>query len=203
VSGASAFPRRRGWLAAAALAVMGSAILSGCKKEPEITRYQVPKEKQPEPKDQMLAAIVPQGDVAWFFKLAGEAERVSKYEKAFDELVQSVTFPEAAGGNPEWKQPEAWQRHPGNDIRFATLRIPPDSDGNSLELTITKLPWDAENVEAAILLNVNRWRTQQMQLPTLTPEELMDEIRRVKLAKGEAIFVNLMGNYREGMRLKN
>jgi hypothetical protein len=203
VSGASAFLTRRGWLVAVALAVLSSAFLCGCKKEPEITRYRVPKEKRPEPKDQMLAAIVPHDDVAWFFKLAGNAERVGKHEKAFGELVQSVTFPESAGGDPVWTQPEGWQRRPGNEFRFATLLIPSESSGKSLELSISKLPWNSENVEAAILLNVNRWRTQQMQLPALTEEKLKDEIRRVKLKEGEAIFVNLMGNYREGMRPNN
>src|SRR5262245_42410122 len=79
----------------------------GCKKPAEITRYQVPKEKPPAPpisaspsksktpgQDRMLAAIVPHGENAWSFKLAGKATEVDKHAEAFETLVKSVTFPE-------------------------------------------------------------------------------------------------------------
>ncbi|MCC7085658.1 MAG: hypothetical protein IT427_11710 [Pirellulales bacterium] len=197
---------------------MASFFLSGCKKQPEITRYQVPKETlatpttslsantnqprrttKPAGQDRMLAAIVPHDDEAWFFKLAGETTAVDQHAAAFGSLVKSVTFPESAGGKPEWKSPEDWQRQPSQGIRYATMLIPRKGDAKPLELSVITLPWNAADERAAILSNVNRWRNQ-MQLQPLTADQLDSETQREKLAGGEAIFADLKGTYTEGMR---
>jgi len=81
----------------AAVATLFAVLLVGCGRGPEITQYEVPKEPTP---DRMLAALVPHGSEAWSFKLAGPAEAVGKYTEKFDALVQTVTFPDAASGEP-------------------------------------------------------------------------------------------------------
>src|SRR5436190_19692707 len=95
------------------------ALLAGCGQSPTITQYEVSKEPTP---DRMLAALVPHGSEAWSFKLAGPGETVGKYIEKFDALVQTVTFPEAAGGEPQWKLPEGWTQEAGGaQMRFATV----------------------------------------------------------------------------------
>lgn len=218
MSGAYQSPLRRRSATTASLVLLALLAACGCKKQPEITRYQVPKEKLPAAmpaaspgelgkaaskkpgEDRMLAAIVPHGDSAWFFKLAGNGEAVEKQRKAFESIVQSVTFPKSGDAKPEWKSPEGWEQIEGPSPRYATLFPPAESGVKSLELTVTELGWTKENEKKGILENVNRWRSKQMQLPPLAEDELDAEISKLKLADGEAITVDLKGTYTEGMR---
>jgi hypothetical protein len=219
MSGAYQFPVCRRSTTAASLVLLTLFAAGGCKKQPEITRYQVPKEtpsagapvpsqgnaEKAPPKtpgqDRMLAAIVPRKDAVWFFKLAGDGQLVEKLTEDFETFVKSVTFPESSGGKPEWKLPADWKQQPRQGIRFATLMIPVEDAGKSqqLELSVITLPpWDASNEKAAVLSNVNRWR-DQMQLPPLAEDKLDSETSKLKLAEGEAILANLKGTYTESM----
>jgi hypothetical protein len=169
-------------------------LLAGCGEGPKITQYEVPKEPTP---DRMLAALVPHGSEAWSFKLAGPAETVGKYTEKFDALVQTVTFTDSDGGEPQWKLPEGWiQEAGGAQMRFATVKIP---DGRPpLELTVAKVTWGSADETQEILANVNRWRGQ-MQLPPISEEDLADETRSLKLAADQkAIAVDLAGRLKAG-----
>jgi len=146
----------------------------------------------------MLAALVPHGSDAWSFKLAGPAEAVGKYTERFDALVQTVTFPDAASGEPQWKLPEGWTQEAGGaQMRFATVKIP-DSQP-PLELTVAKVSWGSAEETQEILANVNRWRGQ-MQLPPIGEEDLADETRPLKLAadQSKAVAVDLTGRLKAG-----
>ncbi len=112
----------------------------GCQKADEIAHYRVPKEQEvslpsdaPETAasespaentaadaktDRMLAAIVPHGDTAWFFKLSGPVEAVGKQADTFQSLIKSIGFPKSGGGKPTWKLPEGWHEKPGSQMRF-------------------------------------------------------------------------------------
>src|SRR4051812_43153043 len=151
--------------------------LVGCNKSEEIRRYSAPKESasdaeagakppsigESEPSDRMLAALVPHGDWAWFFKLAGQAEKVGKYADAFRSFVQSVKFTEDEKAEPQWTLPDGWERKPGStEMRFATIALPEEGEG--LEVSVVRLPWRAQAYVNMLLTNVNRWRGQ-MQLP--------------------------------------
>jgi hypothetical protein len=216
---ANRFTLGRAMMIGCGLAILGSGVFTGCKKEAEITRYQVPKEKaiaaaapsaaprestdeesktddKTPGQDRMLAAIVPQGDKAWFFKLAGQDDAVGKHAEAFESLVQSVSFPESAGGEPQWKAPDDWKRLPGNQFRFATLAIPTEG-GKPLELTITTLGWQTGGPTDLVLENINRWR-REISLKMLKADELETNIRKVKLEDGEAILVDLHGTLKAG-----
>jgi len=67
-----------------------SVIALGCRKAEQIQTYTVPKEvkavpvaasKSGEPTDRMLAAILPAGEQAWFFKAVGPIAEIDKHEK--------------------------------------------------------------------------------------------------------------------------
>ena len=179
---------------------------SGCQRSEQIAHYRVPKEQEvslpadtnetasaadgqaptensTEP-DRMLAAIVPHSNTAWFFKLSGPSGAVGKQTETFDALIKSVTFPQSAGGKPQWKLPTGWEQKPGSQMRFATLVLPSEAaadDGRKspskpLEVSVTSLPWSPQGEADQLLANVNRWRGQ-MQLKPLTPAELSTETR--------------------------
>ncbi len=59
---------------------------SGCSPPESIRRYEVLK---PALTDRMLAAIVPHGDRAWFFKVSGKDVALEPLTEAFVEMVRS------------------------------------------------------------------------------------------------------------------
>ncbi len=226
-----ACPCRRLRWPCAVLAVLMAA--SGCQKAAEIAHYKVPKEPEVSPSeglaagadnsgeagnaqtDRMLAAIVPHGDKAWFFKLSGLAEAVGKHSETFQTLIQSVSFPESAGGKPQWKLPDGWQQKSGSEMRYATLVVPSEAavvEGAKaggaaaipLEVSVTSLPWSSQGQSEQLLANVNRWRGQ-MQLKPLTAEELPQETKTIDLAAGDsagggkATLIDLTGHMTGGM----
>ena len=193
-------------------------MLTGCRDEEEIRRYKVDKphvlqkinpgaskDRAGSPNapagvpSRMLAAIVPHGKEAWFFKVTGPIPEVAKQTDAFKRLIQSVTF-EGADGKPQWKTPEGWEQRPGSEMRFATLQIP--SSGQPLELAVSSLAVrDGEDLQQYILMNVNRWRTQ-MQLPPITKEELPETTEQVELEGTTAVIADLEGLFSGGMGMQ-
>lgn len=168
----------------------------GCRKADEIRSYSVPKEaaapriaatEPGEPSDRMLAAIVPEGDQAWFYKVVGPIAAVSEQEKAVLDFVAAI--PPAAGASlPAWKLPDGWTQQAGDGIRLATIRIP--SGGKPLELTVTTLSW--RKTQDELLRNVNRWRGQ-MTLPLTSPGELSKDTREMKAGERTITVVDLRG----------
>jgi hypothetical protein len=211
-------------------ALMAAVVAVSCQKSDEIARYRVPKEQEvslpsdaaetapadnPQnvaadaKSDRMLAAIVPHGDTAWFFKLSGPVEVVAKHADTFQSLIQSVSFPKSAGGKPTWKLPEGWHEKPGSQMRFATLALPSENAAGSpgtespvkpLEVSVTSLPWSAKADAEQLLANVNRWRGQ-MQLKPLAAAELASETHALQLpgeGKATATLVDLTGHMNAG-----
>jgi hypothetical protein len=223
-----------------------AAAVNGCQKSEQIAHYRVPKEQEVSlpaegtetastaggengsesgadsaRSERMLAAIVPHGATAWFFKLAGPADAVSKQAETFNSLIQSVVFSKSAGGKPQWTLPEGWQQKPGSEMRFATLVLPAEAadaasgattnaGANStkggaslakpLEVSVTSLPWSAADDTQQLLANVNRWRGQ-MELKPLTAAELPSETSALELSgekKTTATLVDLTGHMKAG-----
>lgn len=141
----------------------------GCRPADEIHSYDVPKEtarpatavaRSAEPTDRMLAAILPDGDQAWFFKVVGPLGKVDEYAAQVYKFFSSVR-PASGRPHPDWQLPDGWQQQSGSGLRAATVRIP--TDGDSLEISVSKLPWGGS--EAELLSNVNRWRGQLQLAP--------------------------------------
>ncbi|QDT38964.1 hypothetical protein [Stratiformator vulcanicus] len=179
--------------------------LLGCGGGDDISVYNAPKpaeapaiEPRPGPvmtgeaePTQMIAAIIPQGEEAWFFKVDGNPAAVTPLMKPFLELVKSVEFGD--DGDATWDTPDGWTQQAGNQIRFATLQTGDE------EVSVTRLPIFGDDLDEYILSNVNRWRGQ-VNLPPMDQADLHqggdlnEETRLLTLGDGtEVTLVNFSG----------
>jgi hypothetical protein len=156
-----------------------AAPVAGCNK-PEIESYTVPKPPAVEVQ-RMVAAILPQGNNVWYFRLTGPADDVEPQEATFDRFVGSVKF---KGDDIAFEKPEGWAEEGRTEFRYATLRK------GRLELRISRLPNMGE--AAAPLPNVNRWR-RELGLGPLTEAELKAEAREVKADGATGVRVAMTG----------
>jgi len=147
-----------------------------------------------EPTDRTLGAILPLEPQGWFFKLTGPIAAVAAQESAFTDFLRTVKFDDQ--GEPTWTLPDGWQRLPGNQFRYATLKLP-EGDGPPLEITVSALPNAGGDNTNYILINVNRWRNQ-LQLPPITAAQLPAESTEIKLEAATATMVNLAGHATAG-----
>jgi hypothetical protein len=176
--------------------------ISGCQKAEQIHSYTVPKEtkvsvsttseeKSGEPTDRMLAAILPSGDQAWFFKTVGPIPEIDKHEKEIKGFFTGLTLND--NGKAHWKLPAGWKEEAGgNEMRLATIVIPADK---RLELTVAVTPWSG--TEQSMLANVNRWRGQ-MQLPAINAHELGAVTTEAKAGDRPITIVDLKGRFKSG-----
>jgi hypothetical protein len=192
----------------AALAL--SLFAAGCSQQEQVTSYSIPKQaaidkltgvdaKPRTPpsstagqKGRMLAALVPHGEKAWFFKLTGPVDAVGEQFETFRTFLQSIHF---AGAEPKWTLPKDWEQQPGSGLRYATLRIttvkPP------LEMTVISLPKetdpkDKDAEQNYVLSNVNRWRGQ-LSLPPLLGNELLENSSPLEVDGATATLVDFEG----------
>jgi hypothetical protein len=174
----------------------------GCGKTEQIQTYTVPKEpkvtpvaqvtdaKPGEPTDRMLAAILPSGEQAWFFKAVGAIAEIDKHDKEINDFFTSLTL--GANGRATWKLPTGWKEEAGNGIRLATIVIPGDK---RLEITVSTANWS--DAQKSMLDNVNRWRGQ-LQLPPIGPVQLHDVSREAKAGDRPITIVDMRGQFKSG-----
>src|SRR5437762_1581107 len=99
----------------------------GCGKSEQIQTYTVPNVpnltavaapiddvKPGEPTDRMLAAILPAGGQAWFFKAVGPIVEIDKHEKEINNFFAALTL--GADGRANWKLPPGWKEEAGNQL---------------------------------------------------------------------------------------
>ncbi|MBC8355790.1 MAG: hypothetical protein H8E66_27760 [Planctomycetes bacterium] len=158
--------------------------ICGCHPPDEISRYQIARANSPH---RMLAAIVPQGDREWFFKLTGANEAVANQTDNFTAFLKSIQFGEGDEADPQWELAEGWTQEPGKDMRFATIKIA--ADEQELELSVTPLPKPPTDGTVA---NINRWRGQ-LGLAPIEAGKLAEESTSVEYKNGTATMVNLVG----------
>lgn len=174
----------------------------GCRRAEQIDAYRVPKETPPtasgakanssQPTDRMLAAVLPDVDHAWFFKVTGPLAEFDSHAERIREFLTSVRL--AAGKpHPDWQLPENWQEQPGSDMRVATLLIP--AGAKPLELSVTSLPWSG--APGQMLSNVNRWRGQ-LQLAPIDEAGLAECTRELKVGDATMTLVDLRGCFQSG-----
>jgi hypothetical protein len=156
--------------------------LASCLEE-EIRHYRVPKV---DTSRRLLAAIFPQGDRTWFFKLVGPPQDVEEHKEEFDRFVRSVRFTNKAEQPVTWTVPDTWQKEPGSKLRYATFRVL--TKDASLELSVTPLDGRA----GSVLNNVNRWR-QQIGLEPITAAELGKSTQEEKIAGLPVTLVDVTG----------
>lgn len=174
----------------------------GCGRTEQVQTYTVPKEpkvvavadtpeaKPGEPTDRMLAAILPAGGQAWFFKAVGPIADIGKHEKEIKEFFTTLTL--AADGRANWKLPAGWKEEAGNQMRVATIVIPADK---RLELTVNTASWPG--TEESMLANVNRWRGQ-LQLPPIAAKQLPEVSHEAKAGGRSITIVDMRGQFKAG-----
>ncbi len=174
--------------------------MGGCGPGEEIRTYEVPKEAPPlsarvaasgEPTDRMLAAILPAGDEAWFWKVVGPVGAVDAVAPQVAEFLVSIR-PAEGDGPPTWTLPDGWTEGEGSALRTATIYIP--SEGQTLELSVIRSSWQEGGGPAGLLANVNRWR-RQMQLAPTTAERLDEYVEEVPVGDVRLMLVNLNGRF--------
>lgn len=174
--------------------------LSGCGNVEPLSVYTVPKEElvnrrgaeklqRTGEKQRILAAIVPQGENTWYFKITGPDEPTSSQQQAFVSFLEKVTFDK--DGDPEWALPEGWEQGAGSQFRFATIKIS-QKEGEPLDLSVSRLPSPDEDYDAYVLRNVNRWRGQVNLSPTTT-EQLEKDQQEVTVDGKTGVIVSFVG----------
>ncbi|MEO1529126.1 MAG: hypothetical protein AAFX06_27210 [Planctomycetota bacterium] len=172
-----------------ALAMM--CAFTGCDREKGVSQYTVPKNVPEEllpGNDRMLAAMVPRGEVVWFFKVTAPEKSIAVIEDELREFVSKVEFDEK--DQPVLTSlPDGWRRGGEKRMRFATIDI--NTPGKQLDLSISFLPafgeWDDY-----VKRNVERWRGQLNLEPT---EDKWSGGRPfdVTAATGDSVWVDLVG----------
>jgi hypothetical protein len=174
----------------------------GCGKAEQIQTYTVPKEpkvtpatqvtesKPGAPTDRMLAAILPSGEQAWFFKAVGPIAEIDKHDKEINDFFTTLTL--GANGRATWKLPTGWNEEAGNGIRLATIVIPGDK---RLEITVSTANWS--DAQKSMLDNVNRWRGQ-LQLSPIGPAQLHDVSHEAKAGDRPIMIVDMRGQFKSG-----
>lgn len=181
--------------------VLTGLLHSGCGKEDSIVTQKAPVPARPPAKDALLAAIVPVGQKAWFFKMSGPKAAVAAEQNRFRSLVLGL---KVEGDTPKWETPSAWEElEGGSSMREATFLI--GDKESRLECTVIPLPTeDDPKSDEYTLANVNRWRGQigleKLSLEQMTAAIKGDgEVERQELSDGTPVtLVNLSGNLTSG-----
>jgi hypothetical protein len=167
-------------------------IASGCDKKPEITTYEVPRDKNApvtppvasseaapaanaEPTRMIAAAVLRDGQ-AWYFKANGPEATVEKVAEDVHAFIKSLKLPQDQPSVVAWDVPEGWKEGPERMMREATLVLPEGEP--PVEVAISKLTVQGEETEY-LLANINRWRGQL----GLEPVKELDEAAGVKVVE--------------------
>lgn len=192
---------------AASVIIISLVTLAGCDQDQPIVVENVPKDtgvrvnelKPIPPSDRMLAAIVPHGEEAYFFKVTGPIERVAATRPDFFSLVKSVAF---ENGKPQWELPSGWSQSEGSPGQIASITIPGES---KLDLVVSSLALPQGDLRGYLLANVNRWRGQMGLSPVAesrldAKNETEREIFSTELADGTPVtLVDFAGRFQGGM----
>lgn len=154
------------------------------------------------PRQQMLAALVPDGDSAWAFKIMGPAEVVAPQGKAFAEVVMSVHFDAPGSETPEtqaatdrakipgiasYTLPEGWQIDPQPHAMRAATIIVKSANGQG-EVVISQLGSTSMSDPVA---NIVRWRGM-VGLPP-TADASSNPPQEISLGQGPAMIRDFDG----------
>lgn len=177
------------------LTLVALAFALGCEQPADIKTYTVassgPRSK-PFPIDQMdqiLVAIVPQGDKAWFFKLNGKKPAIERQRQSFEAFLAGVQLSDNAEDTPSWKVPDGWSERGESEMRAATLIVP--DEGGELQLAVSSLPLPGE-WEDFLVPNVNRW-LRQLGCDSLPKATILKLAKQAKTENGEATIFQLAG----------
>ena len=124
------------------------------------------------------------GDSSYFVKFDGRTEQISPHEKAFDDFISSIRV-SGDGKRATFTAPPGWKQDTTNQNRVVTFT--PPGEGEQPQLYISK-PFGG-----TLLMNVNRWRTDNAGLPQVTEAELPKVTTEVMLGNTKAYKVDFKG----------
>jgi hypothetical protein len=158
----------------------------------------------------ILVAMMTEGDMSWFFKMAGPEAFVESKKPDFLQFLKSVALVNGAMGAPgvarqftanakenpqaeepkvvpDWKPPSNWQPLPTPPMLQAQFLVPGDGDAKA-EVNISMMGGGG----GGTLANVNRWRGQ-LGLEPLDDAGLGQATTALDVAGGKAVSVDLSG----------
>jgi hypothetical protein len=172
--------------------------LAGCERPAEIRVQDVPKlavEVEEfagigDPRDMILAALVPNEQEAWVFRLSGARDMVEEKREQFEKFVATVSFAEGQT-LPAWELPAGWEAIPASpgSMRDASIRLPAE-DNIRAEISVSRLPIREDWLHYR-LRNFNRWR-RQLQLPVAGADELHQASKSVTLKKSPSVEASIV-----------
>jgi hypothetical protein len=186
----------------AAWLLLGLALLplAGCAKEEEgVRHYLAPRVSSDAAlaglnKVRLLAAVVPHEKETFFFKLVGPTEAVAARKDQFEAFLRSVRFSGKEDKPVEWQLPEGWKEEPGNQVRFATIRL--GTKEEPLEVTVNRFPGDG----GGLVSNVNRWRRLDLGRGPIDEQDLPKAVRDLKIDGADVKLVDMTGPGGKGMQ---
>ncbi len=184
----------------AAWLLLGLALLplAGCSKEEEgVRHYLAPRVSSDAAlagfnKVRLLAAVVPHDKETFFFKLVGPTEAVAAHKDDFESFLRSVRFTGKEDKPVQWQLPEGWKEEPGNQVRFATIRL--GTKEEPLEITVNRLP------RSDFLANVNRWRRLDLGRGPIDEQDLPRAVTDLKFDGTDVKLVDMTGPGGKGMQ---
>lgn len=171
----------------------------------------------------ILGVIQHRDGTAWFFKMTGDDQLVAQQKPAFIEFLKSFQFaageatatlppshppiessalpsghPDisatsppagvpAREGQPKWLPPKGWKEVPGGQFLVAKF-IVTGKDNAQAAVNVSRSVGDGGGLAG----NVNRWRGQ-LGLTPLSADGLAAAVTPVKIAGGEASFIEMTG----------
>jgi hypothetical protein len=171
-------------------AILAVAAITGCNSPDPVVTYTIDTnvpEQLRAGQDRMLAAMLPQGDHVWFFKVSGPEQAVVDIESNFRQFVRSIEFAE---NQPVLKDlPDQWRRGGEKPMRFASIDV--ETPTKQLDISISNLARQ-EDWDSQVSMNVNRWRGQLGLEPS---DEKWAEGEEFEIAAADTVgvWVDLLG----------
>jgi hypothetical protein len=154
------------------------------------------------PRQQMLAALVPDGDSAWAFKIMGPPDVVTPQAKSFAEVVMSVNFGSTGEAAPEKSAASDNSKIPG----IASFTLPPgwtvDTEPHAMRAATIIVKSGNEQAQVIVsklgntslndlLSNLVRWRGMVGLPPTTDVNS--NPPQEITLAQGPAVIRDFDG----------
>ena len=135
----------------------------GCRK-PEVTYYEIPKEKRPGPSSEQESIQLPEGHPV---------------------LATPRTASSTGPSQPSWKVPDSWNPGPPSQLRVASFLVH-GTEGQTVDISITTFPGEV----GGALLNINRWR-RQIGLDPIPAQDVSNYSTELDIAENRFHLVDL------------
>lgn len=166
--------------------------------------------------ERILGVIQHRDDMAWFFKMTGDANLVEQQKSAFIALLKSVKFaaasapaelppahppmggmdmgmgapaaaaPLSSEGKPHWQVPAGWQEVSGGQFLVAKFTIAGPTGAAAVNIS------SSTGEGGGLNGNINRWRGQ-LGLPQWSDADVDKSVTTVDVSGGKASLVDMSG----------